>query len=58
MPVAYANGLDVFLNVRFLPTVLVLDRSGKIVFSVNGPAPETLPESLTSAIQRALASAP
>ncbi|MFZ3200284.1 MAG: thioredoxin-like domain-containing protein [Candidatus Acidiferrales bacterium] len=58
MPVAYADGLDVFLNVRFLPTVLVLDRSGKIVFSVNGPAPETLPESLTSAIQRALASAP
>jgi len=58
MSVVYADGLDVFLNVRYLPTVLVLDRSGKIVYSVAGPAPETLTESLTSAIQRALAPAP
>ena len=58
MPVAYADGLDVFLNVRFLPTVLVLDRSGKIVYSVSGPTPEALSESLPPAIQRALAPAP
>jgi thiol-disulfide isomerase/thioredoxin len=58
MPVAYADGLDDFLNVRFLPMVMVLDRSGKIVYSVSGPTPEALSESLPSAIQRALAPAP
>jgi thiol-disulfide isomerase/thioredoxin len=58
MSVVYADGLDVFLNVRYLPTVLVLDRSGKIVYSVAGPTPEALAESLPSAIQQALAPAP
>jgi len=58
MTVVYADGLDLFLNAKFLPTVLVLDRSGKIVYSVAGPAPDTFPDSLTAAIERALAPAP
>ncbi len=58
MSVVYADGLDDFLNVKFIPTVLVLDGSGKIVYSETGPLPDALPDSLTSAIQRALAPAP
>jgi thiol-disulfide isomerase/thioredoxin len=53
-PVVYADGLDSFMKVETLPTVLVLGRNGEIVYRVGGLAPEGFPESLIAAIQSAL----
>ena len=36
VPVVFADGLDDFLHVHSLPTVILLDRSGKIVFRSEG----------------------
>jgi thiol-disulfide isomerase/thioredoxin len=52
--VVFADGLDDFMNVNSLPTVIVLDRAGKIAFRMDGYPPEGFTESLTSAIQEAL----
>jgi thiol-disulfide isomerase/thioredoxin len=57
LPVVYADGLDDFLGVISLPTVLVLDRSGKIAYRVNGFSPNGFSETLLAAIQAALGSA-
>jgi len=57
IPVVFADGLDDFMTVASLPTVVVLDRSGKISFRVNGFPTEGFTESLTTAIQDALAPA-
>jgi thiol-disulfide isomerase/thioredoxin len=57
VPVVYADGLDVFLKVDSLPTVLVLGRSEKIVYRAESLAPEGFPESLIAAIQGALRAA-
>jgi thiol-disulfide isomerase/thioredoxin len=54
VPVVYADGLDNFMKVETLPTVLVLGRTGEIVYRVDGLAPDGFPESLTAAIQSAL----
>lgn len=54
VPVVYADGLEDFLNVTSLPTVVVLDRNGKIVYRIGGLIYERFYESLTSAIQNAL----
>ncbi|MGA8223241.1 MAG: redoxin family protein [Candidatus Acidiferrales bacterium] len=54
LPVVYADGLDDFLGVISLPTVLVLDRSGKIAYRVNGYSPNGFSETLLAAIQAAL----
>ena len=58
MPVVFADGLDDFLNVASLPTLLVLDRSGKIFYRADGLDPDTFPTSLITAIQNALSAAP
>ncbi|HXJ16011.1 MAG TPA: redoxin family protein [Candidatus Polarisedimenticolia bacterium] len=57
VPVVYADGLDVFLKVDSLPTVLVLGRTQKIVYRAEGLAPEGFPASLIAAIQGALGTA-
>ncbi|HEY0704829.1 MAG TPA: redoxin family protein [Candidatus Acidoferrales bacterium] len=57
VPVAYADGLDEFMKVESLPTVVILDRSGKITYRADGFMPEGFPEALTTAIQSALAPA-
>jgi thiol-disulfide isomerase/thioredoxin len=57
VPIVYADGLDDFLKVDSLPTVLVLGRSGEIAYRINGLPPEGVGDSLTSAIQMALAAA-
>lgn len=57
IPVVFADGLDDFMTVASLPTVVVLDRTGKITFRINGFPPEGFTESLTTAIQDALAPA-
>jgi thiol-disulfide isomerase/thioredoxin len=54
VPVTYADGLDSFMKVDTLPTVLILGRDGEIVYRVGELAPEGFSASLTSAIQAAL----
>jgi thiol-disulfide isomerase/thioredoxin len=56
LPVVYADGLDDFLGVISLPTVLILDRNGKIAYRVNGFTPNGFSETLLAAIQAALGS--
>jgi thiol-disulfide isomerase/thioredoxin len=51
VPIAFADGLDEFLKVETLPTVLIIDRKGKIVYRVGGFTPNTFSEELTAAIQ-------
>jgi thiol-disulfide isomerase/thioredoxin len=58
IPVIYADGLDDFMKVDSLPTVLVLGRGGNIVYRVGGLPPEGFTESLAAAIQKALSPAP
>jgi thiol-disulfide isomerase/thioredoxin len=57
VPVVYADGLDEFVKVESLPTVLILDRAGKITYRINGYPPEGFAENLTNAIQSAVGSA-
>jgi thiol-disulfide isomerase/thioredoxin len=57
VPVVYADGLDDFVKVQSLPTVLILDRAGKITYRINGYPPEGFAENLTNAIQAAVGSA-
>jgi thiol-disulfide isomerase/thioredoxin len=54
VPVVYADGLDEFVKVQSLPTVLIVDRSGKITYRINGFPPEGFAENLTNAIQAAV----
>jgi thiol-disulfide isomerase/thioredoxin len=54
VPVVYADGLDSFLKVRVLPTVIVLDPNGKIVYRVEGLAVPGFTASLSAAIQNSL----
>jgi thiol-disulfide isomerase/thioredoxin len=54
LPVVYADGLDTFLGVSSLPTVVILDRTGKISYRVNGYSPDGFSESVVAAIQSAL----
>jgi thiol-disulfide isomerase/thioredoxin len=58
VPVIYADGLDDFMKVDTLPTVLVLGRGGEIVYRIGDLAPEGFSASLTSAIQTALGTTP
>jgi thiol-disulfide isomerase/thioredoxin len=55
VPVVYADGLDEFMKVESLPTVVILDREGKITYRADGFMPEGFQETLTTAIQAALA---
>ncbi|MGA8144614.1 MAG: thioredoxin domain-containing protein [Candidatus Acidiferrales bacterium] len=54
VPLAFADGMDDLLKVETLPTVLIIDRKGKIVYRVGGFSPETFSEELTTAIQAAM----
>jgi thiol-disulfide isomerase/thioredoxin/tetratricopeptide (TPR) repeat protein len=53
LPVAFADGLDEFLRVLSLPTVIVLDHTGKISYRINGYQSEEFEERLSNAIERA-----
>jgi thiol-disulfide isomerase/thioredoxin len=55
VPVVYADGLDGFMKVRVLPTVIVLDPNGKIVYRLEGMALAGFTVSLSAAIQNSLA---
>ena len=55
VPVAFADGLDGFMKIAALPTIVVLGRNGAIAYRVSGLAPSELFDSLTTAVQAALA---
>ncbi len=52
--VLFADGFDDFLEVASLPTVLILDRTGKIVYRGSGFTPDSFMDELTTAIEQAL----
>jgi thiol-disulfide isomerase/thioredoxin len=52
VPVLFADGLDEFLRVGTLPTVIVVDRSGKIDYRANGFQSEDFEGRLTAAIEK------
>src|SRR6266446_6647184 len=53
--VVFADGLDRFFTVNSFPTVMVIDRTGKIAYRSDGFEPDTFETNLTAAIRRALA---
>lgn len=52
--VVFADGLDRLFSVYSFPTVIVIDRQGKIAFRSDGFQPETFARDLSSAVRRAL----
>jgi thiol-disulfide isomerase/thioredoxin len=52
--VVFADGLDRLLAVNSFPTVVIIDRVGKIVYRAEGYGEDTFEQSLTAAIQQAL----
>jgi cytochrome c biogenesis protein CcmG/thiol:disulfide interchange protein DsbE len=57
VPVIFSDGLDAFAKAETLPTVVVLGRSGEIVYRTGGLPRDAFSDSLTAAIQAALATA-
>ncbi len=53
--VVFADGLDRFFSVNSFPTVMVIDRAGKIAYRSDGFEPDTFEPNLTLAVRRALA---
>jgi hypothetical protein len=54
-PVVFADGLDRFFTVNSFPTVLVIDRGGKIAYRSDGFDPDTFEPDLAAAVRSALA---
>lgn len=52
--VVFADGLDTLLSIDSLPTIIVLDRTGKIAYRSDGFDPDSFVESLQQAILTAL----
>jgi len=55
IPVAYAQGLDRFLEVTALPTLLIFDRQGQVVFREEGMDPGTFEEQVKGKVEAELA---
>jgi len=53
--VVFADGLDTLLAVRSFPTVVILDRTGKIAYRTDGFDPEDVEAELSNAVRHALA---
>ena len=53
----FADGLDRMFAVNSFPTVVVIDRGGKIVYRAEGYGEDTFEQALTAAIRQALAPA-
>ena len=56
--VVFADGLDTFFRVDAFPTVIVLDRSGKVSYRSDGFGDSAFVEELSSAVRRALSDSP
>ena len=54
IPVVFADGLDHLLDVNSLPTVVVIDRAGKIAYRAEGFGEETFEREITAAANHAL----
>jgi thiol-disulfide isomerase/thioredoxin len=52
--VVFADGLDRLLAVNSLPTIIILDRSGKIAYRAEGFDPDAVEAELNSALRRVL----
>lgn len=52
--VVFADGLDRLFSVNSFPTVIVIDREGKIAFRSDGFQPDTFEHDLSGAVRRAL----
>jgi thiol-disulfide isomerase/thioredoxin len=57
VPVVFADGLDRLLGVNDLPTVVIIDRRGKVSYRAEGFGEETFERDLTAAARRALETA-
>ena len=53
--VVFADGLDDFYNVQALPTLIILDRAGKVSYRAEGFDPDTITSELRGAIEHTLA---
>ena len=53
--VVFADGLDRLLAVNAFPTVVILDRTGKIAYRAEGFDPDDVEAELASAVRRVLA---
>jgi len=51
----FADGLDQALRVTSIPTIIILDRSGKTVYRAQGYAPDDLVDAASAAITKAAA---
>ena len=54
-PVVFADGLDRFFTVNSFPTVLVIDRVGRIAYRSDGFEPDSFEPDLAAAVRSALA---
>jgi len=57
MTVVFADGLDRLLSINSFPTIVIIDRSGKIVYRAEGYDEEGSQKNLISAIHQALGQA-
>jgi thiol-disulfide isomerase/thioredoxin len=57
VPVVFADGLDHLLAVHDLPTVVIIDRGGKVAYRAEGFGEETFERDLTAGARRALQTA-
>jgi thiol-disulfide isomerase/thioredoxin len=57
VPVVFADGLDRLLGVNDLPTVVIIDRRGKVTYRAEGFGEETFERDLVTAARRALETA-
>ena len=55
IPVVYAQGLDHFLEVTALPTLVIFDRQGRVVFREVGMDPDTFEKQLENKLRQVLA---
>lgn len=53
--VVFADGLDTLLAVRSFPTIVILDRTGKIAYRTDGFDPDGVEMELSNAVRHALA---
>jgi thiol-disulfide isomerase/thioredoxin len=53
--VVFADGLDTALGIQAYPTVVILDREGKVAFRSEGFVPEEFEKTFAEAVARALA---
>lgn len=54
IPTVMAQNLDSLLEIRALPTLVIFDRQGRVVFRQEGIDPESFSETVQKAVRQAL----